>query len=141
MSHAPGEHLKLLLNHLKIDHVLDVGANIGQYATGLRNLGYTGKITSFEPVEACFNELLERSSTDPLWHVYHCALGSKNSKVAINVSIASAFSSFLSVNDYADKRYKRIQSTHKEMVPVKRLDDMLEEVAEPGDRIYLKLDT
>ena len=40
--------IKLLKNY-NIDVIIDVGANIGQYGAELRNIGYEGKIISFEP--------------------------------------------------------------------------------------------
>ena len=38
-----------LLNHFKIDLILDVGANSGQYAQESFNNKFKGKIISFEP--------------------------------------------------------------------------------------------
>ena len=37
--------------------VYDVGANVGQFGTGLRQRGYAGKIFSFEPVKSAFEAL------------------------------------------------------------------------------------
>ena len=41
--------LKKLLEFKKIDFVIDVGANEGRYGKMLREIGYKGKIISFEP--------------------------------------------------------------------------------------------
>ena len=59
--------LKFLLSKLDIDVVFDVGANEGQFAKKLRNLGYKEKIISFEPLKKVFNLLRKNFSNDDYW--------------------------------------------------------------------------
>ena len=40
-----------IIKYYGIDSILDVGANVGQYASELRQLNYKGDILSFEPLE------------------------------------------------------------------------------------------
>lgn len=63
-----------LLNRNNVEVVLDVGANLGQYAMDLRRFGYTGRIMSFEPVKACFDRLLATSANDYDWTAHRIAL-------------------------------------------------------------------
>lgn len=56
-----------LIRDRKIDLVLDVGANRGQFATALRDeLGYRGRIVSFEPLKDVFPLLQQAAAQDPL---------------------------------------------------------------------------
>ena len=47
--------LSLMLNHHKVNLVLDVGANTGQFAKALRQGGYQGKMLSFEPLSTALS--------------------------------------------------------------------------------------
>src|SRR5437879_176927 len=79
---------------LSINCVLDVGANVGQYASQLRSFGYSGWILSFEPVEANFALLQRAASRDPKWRAFPWALGTVDGPAEINVMDATVFSSF-----------------------------------------------
>ena len=57
--------------HFKIDTLLDVGANAGQYAGLMRELGYKGNIHSFEPTSLAFKLLSNRSKKDKNWHSHY----------------------------------------------------------------------
>ena len=71
----PLHGLSVLLQHLAVDLVVDVGANDGGYATALRELGYRRRIVSFEPLAEPFARLSERAGSDGSWDVVQCALG------------------------------------------------------------------
>ncbi len=137
-------HLQRLFKALDINVVLDVGGNTGQYGKMLRQIGYQGRIVSFEPVPECYETL--RSMADERWEVHNVALGSENSRIDLNITQASAFTSFLHPNDYARQiRGKEVPVVDIRQVDVRVLDDMLPEIlsSTKGEsfRVFLKMDT
>ena len=81
--------------------VYDVGANVGQFGTGLRQRGYSGKIFSFEPVKSVFEALKSVAGADGNWDVRQCAIGSEAGDVWVNVSANTQFSSIKSLSEKA----------------------------------------
>jgi FkbM family methyltransferase len=135
--------LRWLLERQRVTHVLDVGANTGQFGKFVRAL-YTGKISSFEPVTAAFDKLQQAARDDPNWQAYKFALGSKADVAIINVAPRSNFSSFLQTNEYCAAQFgDRAAGTSAESVTVQRLEQALgESIPHNSDeRIYLKMDT
>ena len=55
-----------LIEEVKTDLVLDIGANKGQFGTFLYDLGYNGKMISFEPILEMHKSLTEASSHNSL---------------------------------------------------------------------------
>lgn len=137
-------HLLILFNLLKINLVLDVGANIGQYAKSLRKIGYCGYIISFEPIKSSYEALIEHSKDDPKWHIYNLALGSVNDTKSINVTKGSDLTSFLKPNEYAKRLFKtKADIDQIEMVEIRRLDELLPEILDgiKEPKLFLKTDT
>ena len=64
-----------LIEHYRIDTVLDVGANTGQFARELRASGYRGRIVSFEPLSEAFAHLQTTARGDAAWRLLNVALG------------------------------------------------------------------
>ena len=86
------------IDFFKIDLLLDVGANIGQYASLARRSGYKGRIVSFEPLKDAHSFLIKVSKSDTLWSVHpRCAIGSKDSIIDINIAENSYSSSVLPI--------------------------------------------
>ena len=81
----------------RINHVLDVGANVGQYASELRALGYAGKITSFEPGRFAFAVLEEASRRDDAWQAFNYGLSDVDGPLALTLSENSVSSSLQQV--------------------------------------------
>jgi len=136
------QHIVWLLRELDVNCVLDVGANVGQYARRLRAGGYAGRIVSFEPVAALADELRRAASDDPDWQVMQCALGEVDEETEINVR-PGAMSSLLPSSDFGKTWSKRLRETEAQTIQVRRLDGVFAEAVAGIDepRVYLKLDT
>jgi FkbM family methyltransferase len=102
-------HLSQLFEFLEIDMVLDVGANHGQYATSLRELGYSGWIYSYEPVKSIFDSLSARLTADDRWRGFNFALGEADDRKRINVAAGDGqASSFLTFNSDGPERWGEV---------------------------------
>ena len=140
--YAAERHVAAVLRMYRVNCVLDVGANRGQFAAALRRAGYTGPIASFEPVPEAFDDLRRRAAGDPAWTTYPYALGRKDGTTTINV-VPGTLSSVLPATRFGARRYARLRDPVPLEVPVRRLDGLLDTVlgAVPDARPYLKLDT
>lgn len=122
-----------------IDLVVDVGANEGQFASSLREIGYRGRIVSFEPVESVYALLCERANSDPKWETRQLALGSKAGRQRISVSANSVFSSLLPQLRAAVEFDPAAAVVRSEEIEVVRFDDLFGGWHER--KIFLKVDT
>jgi FkbM family methyltransferase len=137
-------HLLKLFELLKINCVIDVGANQGQYALMLRSFGYKGHIISIEPIRETYALLRKETENDKLWQAYSFALGAENSIKQFNVCKRSKFSSFLVTSVYSKKVYGQSPLLdHVEQVEMKRLDSVMDELVKEiaSPHIILKMDT
>lgn len=136
----PG-HLKALLARLKINCVLDVGANVGEYGRMLRRIGYRGRIISMEPVTEVFAQLKASAAGDDGWLTLNTACGSQEETRAINVFSQSGLNSFLApTSNITAINSGRIERT--ENVTIRRLDSLFPEAVRGLDhpRVFLKTD-
>jgi hypothetical protein len=58
-----------MLNHARVDLLLDVGANVGQYAMRRIETGYSGRIVSFEPLSGPRAALEKEAAGHPNWSI------------------------------------------------------------------------
>jgi FkbM family methyltransferase len=132
-----------ILEKSGVNHVLDVGANAGQFGQMVRTF-YSGRISSFEPVAAVFERLVATIASDEKWDAHQYALGRSAGIEHVHVSELSQFCSLLKTNDYCVARFgKATAGTKEESITIRRLDDVLDEIAPRNGekRFYLKLDT
>ncbi|MET7480578.1 FkbM family methyltransferase [Streptomyces sp. NPDC005648] len=135
-------HIGEMLDLYRVNCVFDVGANVGQFAGELRELGYTGRIVSFEPASAAFAQLSRAAAGDPDWQVHQLALGREERAGFIHTGW-DTMNSLLAPSDYGRGRYERFTETRTEAVRVRRLADVIDEALAGVDepRPFLKMDT
>ncbi|TRU14405.1 MAG: FkbM family methyltransferase [Microcystis sp. Msp_OC_L_20101000_S702] len=131
-----------LLAYHNIDLVFDVGANIGQYAKLLRELGYSGRIVSFEPLSSAYSQLKAVSEKDPLWEIApQTAIGNQEGEIIINIAGNSQSSSALPMLDAHLESAPESAYSGSETVKLSRLDTLAKDYIKSETKsIFLKID-
>jgi FkbM family methyltransferase len=137
-----GAEVARLMRATDVNVVLDVGANVGQFALGLRRMGYRGRIASFEPVAQPFARLREAAEGVDRWSVHQYALGAEDGTAEIN-QVPGTMSSMLPASEFGKQWSDKLQQQTTETIQVRRLDSVLDEVTRGLDpvRAFLKMDT
>lgn len=137
-------HLKDLLQVHQIQTVVDVGANVGQFGTSLRNVGFQGRIVSFEPMPQARRKLEEVAVAHPPWKVFPTALGSRPEEKKLQIFNDDTFSSLHSMTQSGRDIFGAyVQAQGEEVVHVETIDRLTEgnlkqEIQGP---VLLKTDT
>lgn len=139
---SPTAQIVCSLKKFGIDLILDVGANQGQFASGLRDGGYSGGIISFEPLSEAHRILHDLSKKDAQWRVHpRCALGDSNGEVEINISENSVSSSILPMLAYHKEAAPGSIYRGRESVPIATLDSVASGYINNSSTTFLKIDT
>ncbi len=134
--------LVLSFNEKKIDYILDVGANEGQFVKELRFYGYRDKVLSFEPLLEAHEKLIEFSKDDNDWEIFRpIALGNKNIKNIINISKNSVSSSILNMSEEHIANSPDSRFISKQSIEEIKLDDIFNELKIENKNLFLKIDT
>ncbi len=131
---------KRLFDTNRVDLVLDVGANRGQYTQLLRESGYTGQIISFEPIPKVYEKLTTAFGNDPKWRGRNYALGASTHRASFNVSENTVSSSLLNVTADTVTTLNATRIVETIDVEVLSLQEAVGEIL-PQYRVHLKLDT
>lgn len=139
---SSGAALAKMLTLHRIDTVLDVGANEGQYALFLRKLGYEGRIISFDPLTATHQQLQRLAAHDASWTVApRMAIGDQEGEVRINVaSNNGASSSILRMLEAHERAAPKVRYVGSEVVPMSRLDRVAARFLGQAENVFLKVD-
>ena len=125
----------------QIDTVFDVGANTGQFATMLRDAGFSGRIVSFEPSSAAYAILSSRARRDADWIIApRVALGDHEGTIMLNLAGNSASSSLLPMLQSHVSAAPESHYIGSEMVDLRTLDSIGAELVSESERVFVKLD-
>lgn len=139
---SPPGQIVASFSKFNIDLVLDIGANSGQFASQVRQCGYSGRIVSFEPLSRAHLELQQSCSKDTLWDAHpRCALGDHNGEVEINIAGNSESSSILPMLELHRTAAPDSAYQGKEIVAIKTLDEVAGQYLKDARAPFLKIDT
>jgi len=140
MHHPMARRAKLLETY-GIDMVVDIGANTGQYASSLRELGYKGEIVSFEPLTAAYAKLKQWAEQDGHATAINFAIGDADGEVEFNVAANSTSSSVLVMLPSHTEAAPHSKTQGKENVAMTRLDSVFDKYCSSQHKTLLKIDT
>jgi FkbM family methyltransferase len=138
-------HLPAIFALNRIDAVVDVGANQGQYIDFLRrDVDYAGPIYAFEPIPDNLAVLRRRFAGDRSITIFPYALGAADAVIQINQMADSVFSSILQPAHDEVGRFAGQNEVMRTLdVEMRSLATLHRSGELPVDRrhVYLKLDT
>lgn len=144
LEHANTEQevLKSVLSATLPVAVLDVGANIGQYAKLIRSSGYRGLIVSFEAIPGIHAQLTQQAKKDESWMIAPCAaLGSSKGELQMNLAANSVSSSLLPMKAIHEEVEPASAYVGTQTVRVERLDEWAAPIVPARGNLFLKVDT
>jgi FkbM family methyltransferase len=135
------ENQKLIwLKNKNIKSIIDVGANVGQFTSKIREINATAKIYSFEPIASCHAILANNFKNDKNFMAYNYACGDTTETLQINVNNYSPSSSILDIQQLHIDNFKHTASSTKENIKIDLLDNLID-VGELEAPILIKIDT
>jgi FkbM family methyltransferase len=127
------------LNHFDVKTVIDVGANIGQFASEARKALPNAHIYSFEPMKECYSALLRSRASDSNFTAYNFALGESAGNSIIHKNSYAPSSSILNNSKILEEAFPFTKESTDETIVVKTLDSVLDGT-KLEKNILLKLD-
>lgn len=138
IPHSLESELRAILRARAIDTLIDIGANEGQFGRLVRDLGFRGRIISFEPGTLPFARL--GSARDDDWDIYQVALGEEAGTATLNSFGDTQLSSLHAASSFGE-RFWRLHAIASETVDVRRLDDLVIDLGVTPSTTFVKIDT
>jgi len=127
------------LREWQIRTILDIGANVGQFASQIHRVLPDAMIYSFEPLEDCYNQLIGKMGHLPGFQAFNLALGDRNGREQIYRNDYTPSSSLLPVDDLLRQSFPFAAHATAQEIQIRRLDDVARELA-LAEPILIKID-
>jgi FkbM family methyltransferase len=124
---------------LKIDTVLDIGANTGQFTKTILALLPNANIYSFEPLPDCFEQLQEFASKHSNIKTFNAGIGDESGVISFERNEYSPSSSFLKINDTHKQAFIFTEKSSTVEVKIEKLDDITQNI-DLGKYLFIKID-
>tara|TARA_A100001011_G_scaffold400752_1_gene518379 strand:- start:8326 stop:9066 length:741 start_codon:yes stop_codon:yes gene_type:complete len=133
------ERLKIVLNNVKIDGVIDVGANKGQFLK--QNIEVLKEFPTLiiEPLKI-HNKQLKFLKYKNILEILNVCIGTKSDEVEINVSENDVCSSILELDKNSETEVPTARYVNKLKVKCERLDYLIENYFSSSDSLFIKVD-
>lgn len=127
---------------LDLTHILDIGANNGQFAAIARRLFPQARIVSFEPLPDAYKQLTEKMKADERFRAEQVALGAGSGKAQINKCEFTPSSSLLSMAELHRSEFPHTEKHTLVEVDITSLDEWVSAQRFPiGSKTLVKIDT
>lgn len=123
---AAGTEHSRLLQSLDCMHVVDVGANCGQFALISRMCFPGARIDSFEPLAEPADQFKKVFADDANTYLHRCAIGSEKATMTIHVSKRDDSSSLLPIGPNQSELFPHTGECEIRETPVLPLHEVLE---------------
>ncbi len=122
-----------------INTILDVGANIGQFAKFIYGVFPNALIYSFEPIEECYDKLKVNMKDSKNFRAFNFALGSKDEEMNFYLNDFTPSSSLLKITDNSIENFPITKNQKISKVSVKKLDGLINDL-EIRKNVLMKID-
>lgn len=132
--------LKQLFAEQRVETLIDVGANRGQFGLSMREIGFRGTIHSFEPIPEVREKLDRVAARDGNWHVHGIALAAHAGRAIFNFGRFDQTSSLKTVDPVEASSNAVLEVVRRIEVDVATLDTFLVDSGIDPGRTLLKID-
>lgn len=131
--------LSLMRQGISPKTVINVGANVGQFAIACQKIFPGATVHSFEPMPECVVKLKQNVAKLAGVRVYPIALGEQSGEVVFHVNSHSHSSSILALGDRHRRAFPHAREMRTIKVPLSTLDFEMNSIPLEGP-VLLKLD-
>ncbi|OUL29115.1 FkbM family methyltransferase [Nostoc sp. 106C] len=127
------------IHELNITTIIDIGANVGQFAISINAVLPKAQIYSFEPIPDCFNKLKASMSGKKNFTAFNLGIGDRAGDLVFQHNSYSQSSSFLQITHLHKTAFPETSDSHSINVKIEKLDEVAEKLL-LTDSLLIKID-